>query len=96
MANVLLSEIPYLEKSSMTREKIEEVSKLIKNYEESSEVHKKLYEDLQRMIIEDICKFIHDEFDKLKKGERYGSGYFSTKICRKCGQCFESRCYQHG
>lgn len=55
MENVLLSEIPYLEKSSMPREKIEEVSKLIKNCEESSEVHKKLYEDLQRMIIEDFC-----------------------------------------
>ena len=85
MENMLLSEIPYLGKSSMKREQIEDVSKLIKNYEESSEVHKKRYEDLQRMIIEDICQFIHDEFDKLKKGERYGSGYFSTQICRKCG-----------
>lgn len=69
MANVLLSEIPYLEKSFMTREKIEGVSRFIKNYEESSKANKNLYEYLQRMIIEDICNFFRYEFDKLKKGE---------------------------
>lgn len=57
MANVLLSEIPYFEKSSMTRDQIEDVSKLIKVYEEISEVHKILYEDFQRMIIEDFYIF---------------------------------------
>nr|DAK78492.1 MAG TPA: hypothetical protein [Bacteriophage sp.] len=63
MENVL-SEVPCLGDSSMAREQVNNISKLI---EENIKINAELAKKLESMICEDISKIIHDEFEKLKK-----------------------------
>lgn len=65
----ILSEVPYLGGSSMTREQVNNINKLIisKFIEENSKPNAELAKKLERMIYEDISKIIHDEFEKMNK-----------------------------